>query len=154
MHKILFFTEIFLLFIIFSECINLNSLGFELDNKINLILKALLFTLVVFMVYSVNKFNLTDDIVDNFYFELTPEKVCDGGPYMWSSNPEKQKFCSQFAQQDLNNFECSRGYHGRPVMQPGYIPSIPAVTDVGSPTDSSQTFSPQNLEEQKYIGTV
>jgi len=29
----------------------------------------------------------------------------------------------------LDKFECSNGYVGRPIMQPGYIPNIPAVTN-------------------------
>ena len=66
--------------------------------------------------------------IDNFHFEVTPEKLCDNGPYMWTSNKELGKFCSQFSPQDMSNYECSHGYHGRPVMQPGYIPELVGVT--------------------------
>ena len=52
---------------------------------------------------------------DDFFFELTPEKHCDGGPYMWSSDPEKMKYCSQFSPEDLSQYSCGAGFHGRPV---------------------------------------
>lgn len=60
---------------------------------------------------------------DNFFFELTPEKYCEGGPYMWSSNPEKQKFCSQFSKADMARYECPVGFHGAPVWSQGNQPA-------------------------------
>ena len=121
MREILFFIELFLLFIVFSE------IKIEVNNNamVNKILSALFFTIASFAIYSLNM----SDMFENFNFQVSPEKLCDGGPYMWSSDPERQKMCSQFSQQDLNNFECSNGYVGRPVLQPEYIPNIPAVTN-------------------------
>lgn len=59
---------------------------------------------------------LLSNIKDNFFFQLTPEKQCDGGPYMYSSNPEKQKLCAQFSAKDLSRYSCGGGeFHGRPV---------------------------------------
>ena len=53
-------------------------------------------------------------------FQLTPEKKCDGGPYMYSSDPERQALCSKFSQDDLSRYECPAGlYHGRPVWWDG-----------------------------------
>jgi hypothetical protein len=52
---------------------------------------------------------------DNFTFELTPEKKCDLGPYMYSSNPERQKLCSQFSEKQLGEYQCAKGFIGRPV---------------------------------------
>jgi hypothetical protein len=57
----------------------------------------------------------TCDSKENFFFELTPQKQCDGGPYMYSSNPAKKALCSKFSQSDLDRYECGRGYVGRPV---------------------------------------
>lgn len=56
---------------------------------------------------------------DNFHFELTPEKHCDGGPYMYSSNPEKQALCSKFSKADLSRYNCPVGFHGRPIWREG-----------------------------------
>ena len=69
----------------------------------------------VFLLYNY----LTKDIKDNFYFELTPEKQCDGGPYMWSSSPEKQALCSKFSKADLARYECPNGFIGRPIWRQG-----------------------------------
>ena len=63
--------------------------------------------------------HLTKDIKDNFHFELTPEKHCDNGPYMWSSNPEKAALCSKFSKADLARYECSNGFIGRPIWRQG-----------------------------------
>ena len=52
---------------------------------------------------------------EGFLFELTPQKQCDGGPYMYSSNPQKQALCSQFSKKDLSRYECGPGFDGRPV---------------------------------------
>ena len=62
---------------------------------------------------------LTKDIKDDFHFELTPEKRCEGGPYLWSSNPEKAALCSKFSKADLARYECSNGFIGRPIWRQG-----------------------------------
>lgn len=51
---------------------------------------------------------------DNFTFELTPEKLCAGGPYMWG-NPEIAKLCSKYTPQQLSEYNCGVGFHGAPV---------------------------------------
>jgi len=56
---------------------------------------------------------------DNFMFQLTPEKKCDGGPYMYSSDPARQALCSKFSEKDLLRYDCPVGYHGRPVWWDG-----------------------------------
>jgi len=76
-------------------------------------------TLIVFGVFMLYNY-LTKDIKDNFYFELTPEKRCDNGPYMWSSNPEKAALCSKFSKEQLARYECPGGlYNGRPIWRQG-----------------------------------
>ena len=52
---------------------------------------------------------------EGFFFQVTPIKMCDGGPYMYSSDPKKLAFCSQFTPQQLAQYECPVGYTGRPV---------------------------------------
>ena len=66
---------------------------------------------------------------DNFFFELTPQKYCEGGPYMWSSNPEKQKFCSQFSKADMARYECPVGFHGAPIWREGQGNQPPESND-------------------------
>ena len=78
-------------------------------------LKALI-VLGIVLLYN----HLTKDIKDNFHFELTPEKRCDNGPYMWSSNPEKAALCSKFSKEQLARYECPGGlYNGRPIWRQG-----------------------------------
>jgi hypothetical protein len=62
---------------------------------------------------------LLDLSKDDFHFELTPEKHCEGGPYMWTSDPEKQKFCSKFTKADMARYECGVGFHGAPIWRGG-----------------------------------
>jgi hypothetical protein len=70
----------------------------------------------IFLLYN----HLTKDIKDNFHFELTPEKKCEGGSYMWSSSPEKQALCSKFSKEQLARYECPAGlYNGRPIWRQG-----------------------------------
>ena len=59
---------------------------------------------------------------ETFFFEVSPEKLCDGGEYLRSSSPEKQKICSQFTKDQLANFQCSPAgeFNGRPVLRKGY----------------------------------
>jgi len=61
----------------------------------------------------------TKDMKDNFHFELTPEKYCDGGSYMRSSSPEKQALCSKFSATDLARYDCPNGFIGRPIWRQG-----------------------------------
>ena len=51
---------------------------------------------------------------DNFNFEVTPEKLCDGGPYMWSE--KNAKMCSELSNDKYYKYNCQGGlYNGRPV---------------------------------------
>jgi len=87
------------------------------DNVINNLIKAVIMFVVIVLFNILLKQNK-----DGFYFELTPEKHCDGGPYMWSSSPEKKALCSKFSKQDLSRYNCPVGYHGRPVWWGGNTP--------------------------------
>ncbi len=71
--------------------------------------------LVVVVIFAL--FNIaTSNIKDNFLFELTPEKYCTGGSYMRTSSPELQAFCSKFSQADIDKYQCSNGFIGRPIQ--------------------------------------
>lgn len=57
---------------------------------------------------------------DNFHFEVTPEKMCDGGWYMWTSNPRKMAYCSSLPEAQRTMYTCSEQgipglYMGRPL---------------------------------------
>ena len=87
------------------------------DDGINNFMKSII-TFAIVVLFTI----LLKNNKDGFHFELTPEKKCDGGPYMWSSNPEKQELCSKFSPQDLARYECGAGFHGRPVWWGGDAP--------------------------------
>ena len=86
-----------------------NSIG-----KIILFLSfVILLVLSSFFMYKKDKYrdyNLNNDI-----FKVTPAKICASGPYMRTSDPELQKLCSNYTNQDFAQISCSRGFHGRPV---------------------------------------
>lgn len=106
--EIIFYVIIFLLFYVLSKSSGYVGTYFKLNNDVSLLLFSLVFTGVVFLLKNLgNK--------DNFYFELTPEKHCEGGSYLYSSDPVKKKFCSQFSQSDIANYSCCNGFHGAPV---------------------------------------
>ena len=99
---------LFLFFVAFPKFISMDSY----KNKMFKVF-------IIFIILIV--FNLAlETSKDNFIFQLTPEKKCDGGPYMYSSDPERKELCSKFSEQDLSKYECPAGlYHGRPVWWNG-----------------------------------
>ena len=106
--KIIFYFLVFLLFYVFVKASNVSNF-IPIPNDIIILLFGIVFTSLV---YLLNKMN---DTQDNFHFELTPQKKCDGGKYMYTSDPEKQKLCASFTPDELSMYECSPGFHGRPV---------------------------------------
>jgi len=108
-NKIFYYVIIFFLFYIFTKSGHILSSMIKINQNVLILSSALLFTLIIYLL----KFML--DIKDNFHFEVTPEKLCDGGPYMYSSNPEIKKLCDSFSNEDLAKYSCCPGFHGRPV---------------------------------------
>ena len=57
---------------------------------------------------------------DNFHFEVTPAKRCDGGPYLTQSGPD-HKMCEELlstekGRQEYNTYNCPGGLcYGRPL---------------------------------------
>ena len=72
-----------------------------------------LITLVIFFVRKKDKYK--DFSLNNDIFRVTPAKICASGPYMRTSDPNLQKLCSNYTNQDFAQVACSRGFHGRPV---------------------------------------
>lgn len=67
--------------------------------------------------------------VDNFHFEVTPAKKCEGYPYMQSSDPELLNFCTNLLstpegvdKYDAVNCCGGCGYVGRPLAMFEYTP--------------------------------
>lgn len=107
-----FFALIFVLFYVF---VNVKD-RIQGTPDVQQLVAGLGFTLTLILISSILKFKMASDTKDDFFFEVTPEKLCDGGPYMYSSNPEKAKYCSTLTPQQYSAFNCPCGmYHGRPV---------------------------------------
>jgi hypothetical protein len=107
--QIIFYILVFFIFFIIAKASLYLSPILKINQDISLLIGALILTGIIFLL---DKFDYTKD---DFFFQVTPEKQCDGGPYMYSSNPEKQKLCSKFSKQDLAQYSCPSGFYGRPV---------------------------------------
>ena len=64
---------------------------------------------------------------EKFHFEVTPEKLCMGGPYMWKGDSEKSKFCRELGSttagmEDIHSYECGPGFVGMPRRKFDYTP--------------------------------
>lgn len=65
---------------------------------------------------------------EDFLFELTPAKICDGGSYM-SSTGWRKKFCDEFmstekGQKEYTMYNCGAGTKGRPLNNLKDFPNI------------------------------
>lgn len=108
------YVAIFIVFYVLARvAVLLGSFIPPFGSDIFLLLAALVFTVGLSMYQ--NRKQTKDSVVDKFRFEVTPEKLCDGGPYMYTSNPEKQKFCSQFSDAQLSQYQCGPGFINRPL---------------------------------------
>jgi hypothetical protein len=108
-NKVLLYVLIFCIFYVLSETSLFVSGYLNINKYLTLIISSLIFTALM---YLLNK-NL--DQQDNFHFQVTPEKLCDGGAYMYTSDPQKQKLCNSFSPSELGKYQCLPGFHGRPV---------------------------------------
>ena len=85
----------------------------KMDKFFMLFLVGVILTFILALIYSFGKISR-----DNF--SLTPEKRCDGGPYMTQSGPShemcKELLGTESGRAKYNMFNCSGGnYHGRPL---------------------------------------
>lgn len=121
--EILFFVLTFIVLFFFSKASLSMGPVLKLGNVITLLAMSFLVSLLLLLVYKYG--NIAHCQADNFRFEVTPAKLCEGWPYMQSSaSPELQKYCaglmstpegqSQIARVSCNGSGCS-GFVGRPV---------------------------------------
>jgi hypothetical protein len=109
--NLIFFVIVFLLFYITGKINTLVKFKYQ---DVKLLVFSLVSTAIIVMVFYVGKIG-DSSTKDSFSFEVSPEKLCQGGPYMYTSNPERQRLCSQFSQQDLAQYNCGKGFVGAPV---------------------------------------
>ena len=80
---------------------------------------SLLGTILIFILFKFLKVSKYQK--DNFHFEVTPEKKCEGWPYMQSSaNPELKKYCNKLfstkeGRNRIKQVSCTNGFVGRPI---------------------------------------
>lgn len=105
--EILFFFSYFIIFVKF------NSINYKTIPNVSIVINGILFTIFVFFLIRFFK-----DSKDSFTFEVTPIKLCDGGPYMYSSNPERKKICLNNIDSQIN---CGVGFHGKPFDYTSFL---------------------------------
>lgn len=83
---------------------------------------SIITTLILLIVYKTTKICQTNDYKDNFLFEVTGPKMCEGGPYMISSASQEIKdYCNKLwstpeGRQEIAQVSCQKpGFIGRPV---------------------------------------
>ena len=93
-------------------------LSYKLQPYYTLIITSVLASLYLMLIYSGHRCSDCNNN-ENFLFELTPAKICDGGSYMNSSGWRK-KFCDEFMSTDKGAAEYTMynscpGCTGRPI---------------------------------------
>jgi hypothetical protein len=87
---------------------------------VSLLIISLLGASLLLAVYKLGKIPKCQ--ADGFHFEVTPPKICEGGPYLWSSAPQEvQDYCNKLfstpeGQLEYAQYNCCGGlYNGRPL---------------------------------------
>ena len=111
-NKVIFYGIILCIFYAFSEGSIYTSSSLNINKYFTLLVFSITFTAIMYLLINSN-LNTTQK--DEFHFQVTPEKLCDGGSYMYTSDPVKQKLCASFPPGDLAKYQCCPGFHGRPV---------------------------------------
>jgi len=75
--------------------------------------EAVLITLL-FAIFSAT---MRPAVVDNFEFQLSPDKACMGGAYMFTSDPAMAQYCAQFSPEQRAGFQCAHGFVGAPQIR-------------------------------------
>ena len=107
--QMIFYILVFLVFFIIAKISLYFSRSLNINQDLSLLIGGVIITFVIFLLDKLNY------IKDDFFFEVTPEKLCSGGDYMNSSDPERRKLCSKFSKEQLAEYNCPVGFHGRPV---------------------------------------
>lgn len=90
----------------------------KLSTTFSLLITSVLTTLLLLLVY---KYAKISEQKDSFHFEVSGPKLCQGGPYMWSSaSKEEQDYCNKLmstpeGQHEYAQMNCQSGFIGRPV---------------------------------------
>lgn len=106
---ILYYTLLAIFFAISVTFTNYISSFKIIDERFVLLITSILFAVIIYFLKNNNY------IKDDFHFQVTPQKLCDGGSYMYTSDPERKKLCDSFSNEDLSKYSCCPGFHGRPV---------------------------------------
>ena len=119
-QEIVFFIIIFM----FLAC-SLYSTGYYKYTALSILLLSLFLTAILLIGYKLG--NIKDSCqTDQFHFQVTPAKRCDGGAYMTQSGPDHE-FCQQLLStqagiNEYNDFNCGPGFPGRPLPFFEYTP--------------------------------
>lgn len=110
LNNISYFLLINIIYIIGIKIIGITNLSIDTSTFTNVLI---IFLLINFILYQVldNK----NDNKDNFTFELTPGKLCSGGPYMRSSSPEKQELCNSIPPEEIQRYTCPNNELNQPI---------------------------------------
>ena len=115
--EILFFTVVFVLILI-SNLVSLTK-GPTIHKANYLLALSISVSVLLLVLY---KFAKIGQCNESFHFEVTPEKLCRGGPYMISSaSKEVQDMCGKIwstpeGREKLKKVDCEGGiYNGSPV---------------------------------------
>jgi hypothetical protein len=95
-------------------------LSYKLEPYYTLIITSVLMSLYLMLIYSGNRCAGCDD-QENFLFELTPAKICDGGAYM-NSTGWKKEFCDKFmsTEEGQKEYVMYNSCPGNGINGPGY----------------------------------
>lgn len=89
------------------------------NTKATMVFFPFLSLLLLILVYKYGKVAYLQ--TDNFHFEVTPEKLCQGFPYMQTSDPQLFSVCSKLLSTPKGNAEFAKynctesGFGGAPV---------------------------------------
>ena len=88
----------------------------KMDKDLMAAILSLIIVVILIILYkSISVCECSDSFTLSKGFEVTPEKLCDGGDYMLSSAPkEVQEMCAKL-DKNRSSVSCKRGFVGRPV---------------------------------------
>lgn len=117
--EMIFFVLTFAVIFFFSNGALYMGPRMKTVKTLSLFIMSLFGALSLMLVYKFAKIPTCQ--ADNFRFEVTGPKLCEGGPYMWSSAPQEiQDYCNNLVstpegRSAYDQVNCGVGFHGRPV---------------------------------------
>lgn len=120
--EIIFFVLIFVITFLASNTSSIVNKQYQpskITHTVYLLGLSLAVAVILMLVYKFAKIpNCSQK--DNFHFQVTPPKMCEGGPYMYSSAPQElQDYCNDLlatpeGRRELASVSCPNGYVGSP----------------------------------------